>query len=105
VTPTSGKLQVVSHPVENTLAYVGMNVKNPPFNTLKVRQAVAHVVPFEKMFTSAIFARGVLGDARPHAEETGSRDRLFSAQPVSTGARRFLISQAARAACALLETP
>src|SRR5439155_11978441 len=46
----AGKLAVVSHPVENAFAYVGMNVKNPPFNNLKVRQAVAHAVPYEKIF-------------------------------------------------------
>src|SRR2546427_869492 len=56
----SGKLQVISHPVENAFAYVGMNVKYPPFSTLKVRQAVAHAVPYEKIFSTAVFGRGVL---------------------------------------------
>src|SRR5918995_7084278 len=74
----AGKLQVVSHPVENAFAYVGMNVKNPPFSNLKVRQAVAHAVPFEKMFGSAVFERGVLLAGNPIAKLTQGHDLVKS---------------------------
>ena len=70
----AGKLQVVSHPVENAFAYVGMNVKHPPFSHPKVRQAVAHVVPFEKMFTAALFGRGVLLSGNPIASHTAGHE-------------------------------
>src|SRR3989442_1204098 len=56
----TGKVAVVSHPVENAFAYVGMNVKYPPFSTLKVRQAVAYAVLYEGVFSTAVFGRGVL---------------------------------------------
>jgi peptide/nickel transport system substrate-binding protein len=56
----AGKLTVVGVPVENAFAYVGMNVKHPPFSHLKVRQAVAHVVPHDKIFSAAAFGRGAL---------------------------------------------
>ena len=55
-----GKLTVVSVPVENAVIYVGMNVKNPPFANVKVRQAVAHAIPREKIFETAMFGRGAL---------------------------------------------
>jgi peptide/nickel transport system substrate-binding protein len=74
----AGKLQVTSHPVENAFAYVGMNVKNAPFSTLKVRLAVAHAVPFEKMFTSAVFGRGVLLSGNPIASHTAGHEFLPS---------------------------
>ena len=66
----AGKLAVVSHPVENAFAYVGMNVKNPPFNNAKVRQAVALAVPYEKIFSTAVFGRGVLLSGNPIASLT-----------------------------------
>jgi peptide/nickel transport system substrate-binding protein len=66
----AGKLAVVSHPVENAFAYVGMNVKNPPFSNAKVRQAVALAVPYEKIFSTAVFGRGVLLSGNPIASLT-----------------------------------
>ena len=61
----AGKVAVISHPVENAFGYIGMNVKNPPFNALKVRQAVAHAIPYDKIFTTAVFGRGVLLSGNP----------------------------------------
>jgi ABC-type transport system substrate-binding protein len=41
---------VASTPVENALFYLGMNVKpGPPFNNVKVRQAVAWAMPYDKI--------------------------------------------------------
>jgi peptide/nickel transport system substrate-binding protein len=68
------KLAVVSHPVENAFAYVGMNVKNPPFSQPKVRQAVAHAIPYEKVFSTAVFGRGVLLSGNPIASLTTGHD-------------------------------
>ncbi len=56
----AGKVMVVSHPVENAHAYVGMNVTKPPFNNVKVRQAVAYAVPYEAIYGTALFGRGTL---------------------------------------------
>ena len=74
----TGKVAVVSHPVENAFAYVGMNVKYPPFSTLKVRQAVAYAVPYEGVFSTAVFGRGVLLAGNPIASLTAGHD-LFPA--------------------------
>jgi peptide/nickel transport system substrate-binding protein len=45
----AGKLTIVSTPFSNGIQYLGMNVKNPPFDNLKVRQAVAYAIPYQKI--------------------------------------------------------
>jgi peptide/nickel transport system substrate-binding protein len=52
-------LRVVSHPVENAMWYVGMNVTQPPFSDIRVRQAVAYAVPYDKIMTAVLYGRGV----------------------------------------------
>lgn len=54
-----GKVKVTSLPVENALFYLGMNTARPPFNNPKVRQAVAYALPYDKMFDSAFYGRGI----------------------------------------------
>ena len=52
-------VKVVSLPVENALFYLGMNTAKPPFNNVKVRQAVAYALPYDRMFESAFYGRGI----------------------------------------------
>jgi peptide/nickel transport system substrate-binding protein len=52
------KLTVVSNLIESALIYLSMNVKMPPFDNLKVRQAVAYAVPYQKIMDAAMFGRG-----------------------------------------------
>jgi peptide/nickel transport system substrate-binding protein len=52
-----GNVRVVSTPIENALWYVGMNTTKPPFNNPKVRQAVAHAIPYEKIMDGAMYQR------------------------------------------------
>jgi peptide/nickel transport system substrate-binding protein len=56
----AGKLNIVSTPYSNGIQYIGMNVKSPPFDNLKVRQAVAYAIPYQKIMDAALF-----GLARP----------------------------------------
>ena len=49
------KLSLVSVPYSNGIQYIGMNVKNPPFNNLKVRQAVAYAIPYQKIMDAVMF--------------------------------------------------
>ena len=51
------KLTIVGTPIENAMQYVGMNVKNPPFNNPKLRQAVAYALPYEKIMDAAMYGR------------------------------------------------
>jgi peptide/nickel transport system substrate-binding protein len=52
------KLSVIGTPIENALVYLGMNVKIPPFDNVKVRQAIAHAVPYQKIMDAVMFGRG-----------------------------------------------
>jgi peptide/nickel transport system substrate-binding protein len=50
-----GKLVIVSHPIGNGMYSVDMNVRNPPFDNPKVRQAVAYALPYQKIMDAAMF--------------------------------------------------
>ncbi|SHK92715.1 peptide/nickel transport system substrate-binding protein [Bradyrhizobium lablabi] len=50
-----GKLVIISNPIGNGMYSVELNVKNPPFNNEKVRQAVAYALPYQKIMDAAMF--------------------------------------------------
>jgi peptide/nickel transport system substrate-binding protein len=52
---SEGKVKVASTPIGNGIFYLGMNVKNPPFDNPKLRQAVAYAVPYQKIMDAAMF--------------------------------------------------
>ncbi|MBI3328352.1 MAG: ABC transporter substrate-binding protein [Nitrospinae bacterium] len=54
-----GKLKIVGVPIPNAMWYLGMNVKNPPFNQLKVRQAVAYALPYDQLMKAAMYERAI----------------------------------------------
>ncbi len=54
----AGKLNIVSTPFSNGCQYLGMNVKNPPFDNPKVRQAVAYAVPYQKIMDAVLYGLG-----------------------------------------------
>ncbi|HEX8418260.1 MAG TPA: ABC transporter substrate-binding protein, partial [Methylobacterium sp.] len=51
----NAKLGIVSTPYSNGIQYIGMNVKKPPFDNPKVRQAVAYALPYRKIMDAALF--------------------------------------------------
>jgi peptide/nickel transport system substrate-binding protein len=54
------KLKIVSTPISNGIQYIGMNVTKPPFDNVKVRQAVAYAIPYQKILDAVMF-----GQAKP----------------------------------------
>ena len=50
-----GKLNIMSTPYSNGIQYIGMNVKNPPFDNIKVREAVAYAIPYQKIMDAVLF--------------------------------------------------
>jgi len=54
----AGKLNIISTPFSNGCQYIGMNVKNPPFDNIKVRQAVAYALPYQKIMDAVLFGLG-----------------------------------------------
>ena len=69
----AGKLNIVSTPYSNGIQYIGMNVKNPPFDNLKVRQAVAYAIPYQKIMDAALFglAKPMFGAAANAGDHAG----------------------------------
>jgi peptide/nickel transport system substrate-binding protein len=90
----AGKLAVVAHPVENAHAYVGMGVKNPPFNNVKVRQAVAYAIPYETIFSTAVFGRGALLSGNPIATNTFGYDPKASPYRTDIARAKALMAEA-----------
>ena len=54
-----GKLKVSGVPIPNALWYIALNTSKPPFDNVKLRQAVAWAMPYEAIQTSAFFGRAV----------------------------------------------
>ena len=55
----AGKIKVAAVPVPNAIWYVALNSALPPFNNVKLRQAVAWALPYEKIMQASLFGRGV----------------------------------------------
>ncbi|MFK4047720.1 ABC transporter substrate-binding protein [Roseomonas mucosa] len=54
-----GKVKVVGVPVPNGIWYTAMNTATGPFTDVRLRQAVAWAMPYEKIMQAALFGRGV----------------------------------------------
>ncbi len=54
-----GKLNVVGVPIPNALWYMALNTSKPPFDNMKLRQAVAWAMPYEAIQSNAFFGRAV----------------------------------------------
>ena len=52
-----GKVKVIGVPVQNDLVFVDMNVKIPPFDNPKVRDAVSYAIPYKEIISSALYNR------------------------------------------------
>ncbi|MBL8385608.1 MAG: ABC transporter substrate-binding protein [Burkholderiales bacterium] len=81
VAKEGGNVKVSSMPIENSIWYLGMLTSKPPFNNPKVRQAVAHAVPYDKLHASALYGRG----AKMYG--AASNDVRTTAWPQPTGYR------------------
>jgi peptide/nickel transport system substrate-binding protein len=55
----AGKVKVVGVPVPNGIWYVAMNAATGPFTDVRLRQAIAWAIPYEKIMQAALYGRGV----------------------------------------------
>jgi peptide/nickel transport system substrate-binding protein len=74
-----GKVKIISTPISNGMYSIELNVKNPPFNNEKLRQAVAYAIPYKKIMDAAMF-----GLAKPLFGGK-SNDATSTAWPQPTG--------------------
>ena len=64
----AGKVKVVGIPVPNALWSLYLNTKVGPFTDVRLRQAVAWALPYDKIFQASLFGRGIVmagGPAEP----------------------------------------
>ena len=77
-----GKYKVVGVPIENSLKYIGMVTTMKPFDDARVRQAIAYATPFDQIYKTAIYGRGIpMSDGPAGAPKDASWPQPF---PVST---------------------
>lgn len=55
----AGNVKVVGTPVQGDLLFIDMNVQMAPFDNLKVRQAIAHAIPYQAIMDGALYNRGI----------------------------------------------
>ncbi|MEJ0020054.1 MAG: ABC transporter substrate-binding protein [Acetobacteraceae bacterium] len=53
-----GKVKVVANPQINAFTFLSSNSLRPPFDNMKVRQAIAAALPYDAMFKAGIYGRG-----------------------------------------------
>jgi peptide/nickel transport system substrate-binding protein len=51
------KVKVIGVPIPNALWYLALNTSRPPFDNVKLRQAVAWAMPYEQIQANAFFGR------------------------------------------------
>lgn len=54
----NNRLNIIGNPMDNSVQYLGMQVKMPPFDNKKLRQAIAYAIPYEKIMEVALYNRG-----------------------------------------------
>jgi peptide/nickel transport system substrate-binding protein len=52
------RIKTVSTPMQTSVCYLSMQNKMLPFNSLKVRQAIAYAIPYQRIMEVALFNRG-----------------------------------------------
>ncbi|MBL9216654.1 MAG: ABC transporter substrate-binding protein [Opitutaceae bacterium] len=67
-----GRFTLASNLVENAMWYVGLKADAPPFDQVKVRQAVALAIPYEAIMSSVAYGRGraLFGGTEPPTAAT-----------------------------------
>jgi peptide/nickel transport system substrate-binding protein len=65
-----GKVRVAAVPVPNAIWYVALNSALAPFKDVRLRQAVAWAIPYEKIMQAALFGRGTPMWGGPQKIET-----------------------------------
>lgn len=53
-----GKVAVSGAPIDNCLHVLALNLKYPPFDNVKVRQAIAYALPYKDIISAAAYGRG-----------------------------------------------
>lgn len=55
----NGRIAVASAPIENCLYGLALNTQTPPLDDKRVRQAIAHAMPYRQIVEAAAYGRGL----------------------------------------------
>jgi peptide/nickel transport system substrate-binding protein len=72
-----GRMKTASTPMQTSVCYLSMHTKMLPFDNLKVRQAIAYAIPYQRIMEVALFNRG-----RPLFGATGAVTTAAWPQPM-----------------------
>ena len=76
----AGKVKVVAHAGRERPRLPGHERQEAAFDNLKVRQAVAYAMPYEKIFATALYGRGVAVGGNPSRAITVGHDQPVALQ-------------------------
>jgi peptide/nickel transport system substrate-binding protein len=71
------KLKVIGVPIPNALWYLALNTSKPPFDNVKLRQAIAWATPYEEIQKNAFFGRAVPMYGGPAKVESAAWPQAF----------------------------
>jgi peptide/nickel transport system substrate-binding protein len=71
------KLKIIGVPIPNALWYVALNTSKPPFDNVKLRQAIAWATPYEEIQKNAFFGRAVPMYGGPAKVESAAWPQAF----------------------------
>jgi len=83
-----GSVKVATMPIENALLYLGMLSSTPPFDNVKVRQAVAFAIPYDRIKDNALYGRGapMYGGKNPVKSIAWPQPAPYNTDPVKAKA-------------------
>jgi peptide/nickel transport system substrate-binding protein len=71
------KPKIIGVPIPNALWYVALNTSKPPFDNVKLRQAIAWATPYEEIQKNAFFGRAVPMYGGPAKVESAAWPQAF----------------------------
>ena len=94
-----GKVKVSGVPIPNALWYLALNTSKPPFDNMKLRQAIAWAVPYEEIQSDRLLRPRETDVRRPRESRSSRSGRSRSpTRPISPRRRRSWRKQVSRTA-------
>lgn len=54
-----GKVKIAGAPIANCMHILALNLNHKPYDNIKVRQAIAHAIPYKDIISAAAYDRGI----------------------------------------------
>jgi peptide/nickel transport system substrate-binding protein len=84
-------IRTISAPMDNTVEYLSLNTKIPPFDNVKVRQAIAYAVPYDDIVRLAFFGQARALSGGPEKVESATWPQKHRYRTDLSQAKRLLV--------------